>query len=234
MVRNEADWIADVLDHLAEFCDGVYVFDDASTDHTADFCLAHPVVRDIIGVNEWDPNWPMAQARHRDALLSYVKQDCGPGDWLVYVDADERIEFDWSSLDLRDYDAVVMKLYDFYITREDVDKPYRLREWCGPEYRSIVMAFRARVGLGYSGAHQREVTLKKGRRLMARGSVRHYGKGRGVDAWERKCDFYVKHTPWYAAKWAARRGKAVHAESDFGRPLIRWADRERCGVPLRK
>jgi hypothetical protein len=96
------------------------------------------------------------------------------------------------------------------------------------------MAFRARVGLGYTGAHQREVTLKKGRRLMQRGSVRHYGKARSVDAWERKCEFYALHAPRYAAKWTARKGKAVHVVSDFGRPLIRWADREACGVPLEK
>lgn len=234
MVRNEGALILDLLDHLASFCDGVYVYDDCSEDRTADYCRNHEAVRDVLVGESWDPNWPMAQARHRNALLERAKQDVSPSEWLVYVDADERIEFDWSTLDLRDYDGVVMSLFDFYITAADVGKPYRLREWCGPEYRCILMAFRARVALGYTGAHQREVTLRKGSRLLLRGWVRHYGKARSVDAWERKCEFYALHAPRYAAKWASRRGKAVHEVSDFGRPLIRWADRERCGVPLAK
>ena len=35
-----------------------------------------------------------------------------------------------------------MKLYDFHITAEDVDRRYDERRWMGPEYRTILMAFR--------------------------------------------------------------------------------------------
>jgi glycosyltransferase involved in cell wall biosynthesis len=232
VVRNEADIIQDSLDHLAEFCNGIYVHDDASTDETASICRAHPAVRDVLETEQWDTNWPNAEMRYRNAVLERAKQDADPGDWLVYVDGDERIEFDWSRLGRGNYHGVVMRLYDFYITAEDVDKRYDEREWIGPEYRSILMVFQAGVAVGYFGDYIREVTIADGCHVLCAGSVRHYGKARSVERWEKKCAFYEKFYPAFAAKWRARKGKAVHTMSDFGRPLIKWEDRVKYEVPL--
>ena len=48
----------------------------------------------------------------------------------------------------------------------------------------------------------------------------HYGKSLSVAHWEETCDYYIRHFPYetYGAKWEARKGKAIHTESDFGRP----------------
>ena len=42
--RNEAEVLPFSLDHAAQFVDNIVVFDDASTDGTADIAAAHPAV----------------------------------------------------------------------------------------------------------------------------------------------------------------------------------------------
>ena len=55
----------------------------------------------------------------------------------------------------------------------------------------------------------------------------HYGKSLSIEHWEETCDYYIKHFPFdtYGRKWTERKGKAVHTESDFGRPLYEWGER---------
>jgi hypothetical protein len=52
----------------------------------------------------------------------------------------------------------------------------------------------------------------------------HYGKSLSVAHWEETCDYYIRHFPFetYGKKWTERKGKGVHTESDFGRPLYAW------------
>lgn len=234
MVRNEEEIITDTLDHMASFADFLYVYDDCSEDRTPEICRAHPSVVDLINKPMWDPDWPHAQSANRNVLLSHAKRGAARSDWLVYIDADERIEWARATTRFPDADAVTMKLYDYYITPDDVDKRYTERIWIGPEYRTILIAFRAGVAVGYWGRHQREATLKKGAHVVQAGDVRHYGKAISVQQWEDTCSFYERYAPRYAAKWAARHGKAIHTMSDFGRPLIRWEDRNTHGVPMQK
>ena len=54
----------------------------------------------------------------------------------------------------------------------------------------------------------------------------HYGKSLSVAHWEETCDYYVQHFPYetYGAKWEARKGKAIHTQSDYGNPLHEWGD----------
>jgi hypothetical protein len=92
------------------------------------------------------------------------------------------------------------------------------------------MVFRNVPGLAYRHVDQREVELGMPGRILDEGWVRHYGKALSVARWERKCDYYAQHFPRYAAKWQARRGAAIHTHSDFGRPLIAWAERDARGV----
>ncbi|MBZ5637175.1 MAG: glycosyltransferase [Acidobacteriia bacterium] len=228
-VRNEAELIGDALDHMASFCTGgVFVYDDASGDGTSDLAAGHPAVREVIRGADWDDDRERAEWQHRAALLDAARRHAGPGDWLVYLDADERVEWDFSRLASLGPDviAVRMKLLDFHITREDEGRPYTERRYAGPEYRSIVVAFRNRPGIVYRHPDQREVELSGPGRILDDGWVRHYGKALSVARWERKCDYHAGHFPRYAEKWAARRGRAVHDASDFGAPLIRWEERE--------
>jgi hypothetical protein len=54
----------------------------------------------------------------------------------------------------------------------------------------------------------------------------HYGKSLSVAHWEETCDYYIRHFPFetYGKKWTERKGKAIHTESDFGRPLREWGE----------
>ncbi len=234
-VRDEEDLVADALDHMAAFSDGgVFVYDDVSTDRTAEIASAHPAVLRVIRGESWDADRERAEWEHRAALLSAAREVATEDDWLVYLDADERVEYDWSRLSEHPPDvvAVRMRLFDFHITPEDVNRPWPERRRIGPEYRPIVIAFRNRPGLAYRHPDQREVELGPGGRILDEGSVRHYGKALSIERWERKCDYYARSFPKYAAKWEARRGRAVHERSDFDRPLISWNERETGGILL--
>ena len=54
----------------------------------------------------------------------------------------------------------------------------------------------------------------------------HYGKSLSVAHWEETCDYYIRHFPFetYGKKWTARKGQAIHTESDFNRPLYEWGE----------
>ena len=235
-VRNEAHIIRDTLDHMAEFCTGgIFVYDDASTDDTPGICKHHEAVRTLILGRNWGGDIDKAPSWKKNAVLDAARQEAQPEDWLVYMDADERIEFDFSALHglPSSVVAVRMKLFDFYITAEDKHLGYQRRRWLGPEYREIVMAFQADSGRFFAG-RQIKMEANLGY-VFDEGYVRHYGKAISAEAWERKCRYYAENYPPKsprARKWAARRGKAVHTVSDFGLPLIEWADRETKGVPL--
>ena len=54
----------------------------------------------------------------------------------------------------------------------------------------------------------------------------HYGKSLSVDHWEETCEYYIRHFPFdtYGRKWRERKGRAIHTQSDFMRPLYEWGD----------
>ncbi len=226
-VRNEEHLIQDTLDHFAETCDAIYVYDDYSTDATPDICEDHPAVSRVIRGLSLDADRPRAEFRNRQFALAAAQRD--DPEWILCFDADERIEMPdgW-----QDYDAVRMKLFDFYITEEDVDLTYKDRKWMGPEYREILMMYRNLVSTKFQYRDQREMRLRGNQKILKAGYVKHYGKAISVDEWEKTCDYYAEWPEPYATKWKNRRGKAVHSISDFGRPLIRWDEKDIYGARL--
>ncbi len=232
-IRNEESIIKDTLDHMAEFCDEVYVFDDASEDNTISICKNHPIVKGIIENKNWQQDREHEEFSNRQELLVLGQKNADFNDWFVYMDADERIEFDWSLLATTDKDAVVMKLFDFYITEEDKDLDYTHRKWIGPEYREILFSFRNNPNLIYHKRDQREVSLPKDAKILKAGFVKHYGKAISIQQWEETCDYYANYfNDNYKEKWLARKGKAIHTVSDFNKPLITWNQKETLGIPL--
>lgn len=230
-IRNEAEIIQDTLDHMSEFCERIYVYDDASTDDTVSICKAHPKVAKVLVNPVWKPNRIVEEYRNRQDLLEMARRDTPAADWFIYMDADERIDWDFQGYE--DYDAVKMRLFDFYITEEDQDKPYTERQWLGPEYRDITFMFRNRPDAGYFTPDQREVYFREKHKPVQMGYVKHYGKAISIEEWEKTCDYYWLNFPEpYKSKWLKRKGGAIHTESDFGRPLIRWEEKETKGVPL--
>lgn len=237
-VRNAGDLLGDSLDHLSAVCDEVFVFDDASEDDSVDVARRHPVVRDVIGFSTWDPNQQWVQSVQRHVLFEYAKEK-GKNPWFLYLDADERIVLDPALVRAIPPGTLgfTFRLFDFYLTPDD-HAPYQRgnvlaesRTWCGPEYRDILMAFhRDAATFPVSGECVREPALAGPRARI--GSCRHYGKAISVADWERKCTHYERHVPRYAAKWAARRGRAIHTTSDFGAPLVTWENRNADAVPV--
>lgn len=231
-VRNEREIIKDSLDNWAGICTGgIYVYDDKSDDNTVEICKKHPAVVDVIEGDFWDPDREKAEWFNRQQVLMRAQQDADPDDWFVYFDADEHI-YNFESFGFFNtpgVKAIACRLYDFYITPEDVDKNYKERQWIGPEFRSIIFFFKNSPYLRYSLSDQREVTLEPDLQIPIHGDIKHYGKGFSVEHWDRTCDYYIKFWPKYSDKWRARKGKAIHSNmlSDFGNPLILWKDRKR-------
>jgi len=228
-IRNESLIIKEHLDAMAEYCTaGIYVFDDASTDNTVELCKKHPAVKSVIGVKKWDSITELAivEMQQRQALIKEAQKD-NP-DWFVYLDADERLFYNFENL-TDEYDVGIARLFDFYITEEDKDRKYTgnivsMRRWCGPEFRDIVAVFKNSPRVKFTRRHSRnpEVTVYDNK--LFSGYIRHYGKAISIKDWERRCDFYSARAPEYTLVWEKRKGKAVHKDSDFNRPLRTWKD----------
>jgi len=230
-IRNESQIIDDTLNHMTTFCDSIVVYDDASTDNTVDICRAHPSVVEVVESKVWDIDRAKAEFQNRQALLTAGRTYAEDDDWFVYMDADEWIDFDFNVNVLKQYDAIRMKLFDIYITPDDVNIDYLGRNMIGPEYREIIMAFKNSPNLNYHILDQREVTLPVGSKILSGGYVKHFGKGISIEQWESTCDYYATKFPVYSKKWNLRRGRPLHSTSDFGNALIHWDERDN-GFPL--
>lgn len=232
-VRNESAILKDTLDNWSRICTGgIYVLDDVSDDSTVAIAKAHPNVKAVVELESWDPDREKAEWFNREMILRRAQQDAGPDDWFVYFDADEHL-YGFEQVQLfndPEVRAIACRLYDFYITPEDVEKSYTEREWIGPEYRTIVFFFRNHPALRYHLPDQRVVTLPDDiGRIPIHGDIKHYGKGFSVEQWEATCQYYIKYWPKYADKWRKRVGKAVKEDmlSDFGNRLVKWKDRDK-------
>lgn len=236
--RNEELIIKETLDHFGEWCDEIYVYDDASTDKTLEIVKGHPKVKGTIQGTIWDTDREKAEWEHREKIYQIAAVSAEPWDWFIYFDADERMELDKKFLYDTKNDYIICRLFDFYITGADKDREYNgnlieLRDYIGPEYRDILMCFRQRCKPKWHLPDQRIPSLFGfGIHGIQEGYIRHYGKSISVAHWEDTVNYYSKHFPKYSAKWEARRGKAIHTESDFGAPLIKWSERKTKGVKL--
>lgn len=234
-VRNESETIIDLLDHMSNFCDAVYVYDDESTDNTVELAKKHPLVHKVVQGKHTKDRF-RAESENRQTILEEAQKYVW--DWFIYMDADERLEgFDWYTFDPDYWEAVKFKLFDFYITPEDVDLPYTERQWIGPEYRNILMMFRNYRWTRFQGIDSREPTLRQGRRCLTSGYVKHYGKALSIERFDRKVDYYTSEFGGqYKTRWEPRRGKAIKHDymSDFDTQLIKWSDKEKLGRPLIK
>jgi hypothetical protein len=98
------------------------------------------------------------------------------------------------------------------------------RRFFGPERRDILMLWRNRLEVFFAKDHGRE---PGGVEHVVTGLYcQHYGKSLSVEHWEETCDYYMRHFPFdtYGRKWRDRKGRAIHTQSDFMRPLYEWGD----------
>jgi hypothetical protein len=175
----------------------------------------------------------LAEGRHRGLLLDMAREQL-PHDWMLCFDPDERITGDLrgfvSGLSAKACDAVRVRLFDAYLTPED-HAPYQagrellnFRRFYGPEQRDILMLWRNRPGIGFAEGDGR--TPRGMESVKTDLYCQHYGKSLSVAHWEETCDYYIRHFPYetYGKKWIERKGRAIHTESDFQRPLYAWGE----------
>jgi len=232
-LRDEALLLNDTLDHLAGIVDTIIVFDDASTDRSVEIALAHPAVHEVIRNRSWRADNRIWEETANRRLLMQRARRLSP-EWVFYSDADERFEGDIRTFLLdecpADVTSVRVSLFDAYLTESDAraftptDRLWNFRSRFGPERRNILMAWRLLSGVDYRLPDSREPQGITGTTVV-RFSCQHYGKALSVEQWDETCRYYMAHFPaLYRDKWAARLGKAIHTESDFGRPLYSWSD----------
>lgn len=223
-VRNEAPILQDTLDVWAQWCDQIHVYDDVSTDATAEVAKRHPAVAEVITSTYYDPDRPRAEHYNRQALFTSVQRQVGPSDWYAYFDADEHlVDFDRDLLTRTEAAAIAPHWQDVYITPDSVEVDYRRRPWVDTSDRVIPVFFRVKQAFGYTQPDQR---IMHCRGPIARaGTLRHYGLGYSVEQWERKVDYYGREWPEYRKKWEARRGQCIRTNytSVRGNPLTKVA-----------
>jgi len=232
-VRNEALILPDTLDYLGKHVDAIVAYDDASTDRTLEILRGHPKVALIVANRSWETDIEarrLAEGRHRGLLLQSAREGM-QFDWMFCFDPDERVTGDlrgYTELThSSDHDGVRVQLFDAYMTAGD-QAPYQadrellnFRRFYGPERRDILMLWRNRPEIVFA---KRE---PEGLERVATGLYcQHYGKSLSVEHWEETCDYYIRHFPFetYGRKWLERKGRAIHTESDFMRPLYEWGD----------
>ena len=235
-LRNEALILRDTLDYVGKHVDAIVAYDDASTDQTLEILREHPKVALIVANGAWDQDIAarrIAEARHRGLLLQIARAQL-QFDWLFCFDADERVIGDLGDFaratQASDCDGVRIQLFDAYMTPDDC-APYHpdcqllgFRRFFGPEQRNILMLWRNRPQIFFTEQHAREPGGIEREQVIL--YCQHYGKSLSVEHWEETCDYYVKHFPFdtYGRKWLARKGKAIHTQSDFMRPLYEWGE----------
>lgn len=235
-VRNEALILRDSLDFVGQHVDAIVVYDDASTDQTLDVFRSHPKVALIVTNGSWEADVKarkMAEHRHRQLMLQTARARL-QFDWVFCFDPDERVTGDLrgfaGGVDAKDCDAARIRLFDAYITPDDC-APYQsgqklldFRRFFGPERRDILMLWRNRPQVFFAEGHEREPGGIE--RVMTALYCQHYGKSLSVEHWEETCDYYIRHFPFetYGRKWLDRKGRAIHTQSDFMRPLYEWGD----------
>ncbi len=188
VVRDEADIIAQTLDHLLTWADGVYILDTGSTDGTWEIVneLALREKR-VVPMMSRPLFWNLGL---RAMLFDKYRPRFGRDDWIVRLDADEFYhvappEFVRSSVS-RAEGRVRVQMFEFVLTRSMVEAWERGEESVADRSRDIterrriyyvdphpeVRLFRYRPSMKWPAA--RAVPWNDGLTAFERIPVRHY------------------------------------------------------------
>lgn len=225
-VRNEAKIIQNTLFHVSKLVDCIVVYDDASTDDTVKICNDHHAVTKVIAGKIWNPT-PVGRSFAEGILrqMAYNEAVRQGADWIYCFDADEYADFDMVDFN-SNVETYYFRLFDFYITKEDVYKSYLDRKYMGGEFRDIPMLFKVNDRIEFKA----RIPYFHGLNMAMGGYVKHYGKAISVEEWDKTCEYYINHRwkntdPVLLKRWENRVGKAIHTKSDFNTELITWDQR---------
>jgi glycosyltransferase involved in cell wall biosynthesis len=123
-VRDEADIIAQSLNHLLLWADAIYVFDTGSVDHTweivRDLASTHkrivPLGKDAVFFSD---------TRVRGWMFNQARRNMRNGDWFLRVDADEFHHIfppDFVRTRMRKHETIAWhQYYDFQMTESEAE-----------------------------------------------------------------------------------------------------------------
>ena len=151
----------------------------------------------------------------------------------VCFDADERVTGDLRALlaspRARDWDGIRVRLFDAYMTPDDTRAYHSDRELLGfrhfwPGERDILMLWQNRPEVFFAEQHAREPGGLSGCRLQTLlPALWKVAVSRPLGG-----DLRLLHSTFsvqtYGRKWLDRKGRAIHTQSDFMRPLYEWGD----------
>lgn len=240
-VKNEKVMIKEHLDHMAQFCDEIWAYDDRSTDGTYGIIAKHPKVKKVFQTpKNWKPKKvgtvpdALELAKKTQRLLDEASKN-SDADWFIYLDVDERLDEDLIKalpriMKTKKYDAVCFELYDFFITEKDKNNKYHgniqeIRPYCGTEYREQLFLWRNIPGLYYQeGAHREPTGFKGNRILYSKYKIKHYGKAKSIEDYNQKARLYRKYRPQLnKSKFKFTLPPIRKNESDLGK-LIKWEE----------
>ena len=90
-IRNHVHYLPGFFANVAPHVDGIIALDDGSTDGTAELLARHPSVLEVIRNPTDRSNWDEV-GNHRQLLAAALRHRA---EWLLSVDADERLERDF-------------------------------------------------------------------------------------------------------------------------------------------
>jgi hypothetical protein len=215
-VRNSIDLINQFLDHYADF-DGFVFYDDHSDDGTRDILDSHEKVLKVVtdGNDSWSSDSWLKQLQHRKSACDEALNIMNDNDFLFVVDSDEFMDFDHSLIESET--ALIMRMYHFVMTDQDKSDNITDREWCLKSPQIQMMGCKKSNFSNIS--HHRTINTKDGYSKSPLGVVRHYGRARGEDRFDQKCDYYVNNTNShsYKKKWGRRKGGGVYKVEEISK-----------------
>jgi GT2 family glycosyltransferase len=124
--RNEMRYLPGLFENLEGQVDGVIALDDQSTDDSRSFVETQPLTRELLDVAPGTQGENEDSRNHR-ALIEAAWEH--GADWLLGVDADERVERDFRSRALREIERAEAAGQDamWVPWRELWDRPDRMR-----------------------------------------------------------------------------------------------------------
>jgi ubiquinone/menaquinone biosynthesis C-methylase UbiE/UDP-N-acetylglucosamine:LPS N-acetylglucosamine transferase len=238
-VKNEQEMMQEHLDHMAKFCDEIWVYDDQSDDQTAKIAENHPAVKVVLHTDsDWRPKKvgtvpdALELAKKTQRLLDEASKK-SDANWFIYLDVDEFLDKDLVKnlprlMKQNKYDALCFELYDFFITEKDKNKSYKgdiqtVRPYCGTEWRHQLFMWRNIPGLYYQeGVHREPIGFIKKRILYSSYKIKHYGKAKSVKDYNHKKEWYRKYRPQLMkSKFKFTLPPVRKDQSDLGK-LVTW------------